>query len=58
MSKVYVPVKCANKECAYPHITCNNCRCNQTEIGKSAFAFKNPHNMYKMFKDITKINSI
>ena len=55
MYKVYVPVKCSNKECAYPIKQCENCHCNVNVNGKHAYVIKDPKGMYKWLSDIYKL---
>lgn len=58
MSKVYKPVKCANRECAYPKKQCVNCQCNVDVCGKHAYVTKDPWGMYKWLRDIYDQNNM
>lgn len=58
MSKVYKPVKCANRECAYPKMQCVNCPYNVDVFGKHTYAAKDPKGMYKWLSGIYGKNNM
>lgn len=58
MSEVYKPVKCANKECAYPRKQCAVCQCNVDVNKKFVYYTKDPKGMYKWLSDIYDKNNM
>lgn len=42
----YYPSRCANGECAFPNITCNECLSNRTKKGTTAVIINDPHGLY------------
>lgn len=52
----YEPVRCANKECAFPTVTCDECRCNVSLFNSAALVFKGPKGNYRFVRDFQQIN--
>lgn len=58
MSKVYQPVKCTNRECAFPKLQCEVCMCNQSKHGTHAKVIKKPQGMYKWLRKLYDQNNM
>ena len=46
----YEPIKCMNKECAFPGLTCNECNSNKTIKRKSALVVKDAKARYSWIR--------
>lgn len=56
MLKQYQPVRCANKECAFPRKQCSTCQCNVDIHKKYVYYTKDPKGLYAWLHHIYDLN--